>query len=264
MEMNWTIPAHRHEGLHQVQFLEHGHIEGTVDGRSVQADAPALLFIAPGSVHEFTHTSDTRGHQLTIPSATLRQLLAGTKLADTGLAGSFLLTGLTPELRSECVLLFEMLAREFHGRGAGRVPALLATATLLAVLLLRLHGEQARMTRSGGARDTLVKRYLALVERHFREHQGVHDYAHALGVTPDHLSRACRSAVRQSALKLLHERMMLEARRLLAYTPMTVVEVSERLGFQDPAYFSRFFARDAGLSPTQYRAKVAYGVQVAR
>ena len=263
-EMDWTIPAHRHEGLHQIQFLERGQISGTVDGRPVQARAPAILLIAPGSVHGFRHTRDTAGHQLTLPSATLQQLLAGTRLADSGLANSFVLTELTPEARKECALLFEMLAREFRGSGAGRVPALLASATLLAVLLLRLHGEQTQKAQAPGARDALVQRYLALVEIHFREHRGLPFYAQALGVTPDHLSRSCRNLSRQSALQLLHERLVLEARRLLAYTPMSVVEVASAIGYQDPAYFSKFFSRATGHSPSQYRALAAQGVKAPR
>lgn len=263
-EMDWTIPAHRHEGLHQIQFLEHGHISGTVDGLPVDAAAPALLLIAPGSVHGFRHTRDTSGHQVTIPTATLQQQLAGTRLADTGLASSFVLTELSPESRTECATLFAMLAREFQGHGAGRVPALLATATLLAVLLLRLHGEHVQKAQAPGARDALVQRFLALAEQHFREHRGLPFYAQALGVTPDHLSRSCRNATRQSALQLLHERLMLEARRLLAYTPMSVLEVAAAIGYQDPAYFSKFFTRATGHSPSHYRALAAQGVKAPR
>ncbi|SFM53960.1 helix-turn-helix domain-containing protein [Variovorax sp. OV329] len=263
-EMDWTIPAHRHEGLHQIQFLERGHIRGTVDGRAVEAKAPAILLIAPGSVHGFSHTRDTAGHQLTIPTATLQQLLAGTRLADAGLAHSLVLAGLTAQARGECAMLFEMLAREFRGHGAGRVQALLATATLLAVLLLRLHGEHIQKAQAPGARDALVTRYQALVEQHYREHRGLPFYAQALGVTPDHLSRSCRNLTRQSALQLLHERLMLEARRLLAYTPMSVVEVAAAIGYQDPAYFSKFFTRATGNSPSQYRALAAQGVKAPR
>ncbi|MBS0451036.1 MAG: helix-turn-helix domain-containing protein [Proteobacteria bacterium] len=263
-EMDWTIPAHRHEDLHQIQFLERGSISGTVDGKPVQAKAPAILLIAPGSVHGFSHTHDTAGHQLTIPSATLQQLLAGTRLADAGLGQSFVLTELGAQARKECTLLFEMLAREFRGHGTGRVPALLATATLLAVLLLRLHGEHIQKAQVPGARDALVQRYMALVEQHFREHRGLPFYADALGVTPDHLSRSCRNLTRQSALQLLHERLMLEARRLLAYTPMSVLEVAAAIGYQDPAYFSKFFTRATGHSPSQYRTLAAQGVKAPR
>lgn len=263
-EMDWTIPAHRHEGLHQIQFLERGRISGTVDGRPVEAAAPAILLIAPGSVHGFRHARDTSGHQLTIPSATLQQLLAGTRLMDAGLGTSFVLTELTPEARAECSALFDMLAREFRGGGAGRVPALLAAATLLAVLLLRLHGEHSQKEQTPGARDALVQRFRALAEQHFREHRGLPFYADALGVTPDHLSRSCRNATRQSALQLLHERLMLEARRLLAYTPMSILEVAAAIGYQDPAYFSKFFTRATGHSPSQYRALADRGVKAPR
>lgn len=263
-EMNWTIPAHRHDGLHQIQFLESGQISGTVDGQAVQADAPALLLIAPGSVHGFTHTRDTRGHQVTIPTATLQQVLAGTRLADTSLSSSFVLTQLAPEASAECASLFERMASEFRGNGTGRVPALLATATLLAVALLRLHGEHIQKAQSPGARDALVQRYMALAEQHFREHRGLPFYAQALGVTPDHLSRTCRNVARQSALQMLHDRLMLEARRLLAYTPMSVLEVASTIGYQDPAYFSKFFARATGCSPSQYRTQAAQGVKAPR
>lgn len=263
-EMDWTIPAHRHEGLHQIQFLERGRISGTVDGRPVEAAAPAILLIAPGSVHGFRHARDTSGHQLTIPSATLQQLLAGTRLMDAGLGTSFVLTELTPEARAECSALFDMLAREFRGGGAGRVPALLAAATLLTVLLLRLHGEHTQKEQTPGARDALVQRFRTLAEQHFREHRGLPFYAQALGVTPDHLSRSCRNATRQSALQLLHERLMLEARRLLAYTPMSILEVAAAIGYQDPAYFSKFFTRATGHSPSQYRALADRGVKAPR
>ncbi|HYP85923.1 helix-turn-helix domain-containing protein [Variovorax sp.] len=263
-EMNWTIPAHRHQGLHQIQLLERGRISGTVDGRPVQAQAPAVLLIAPGSVHAFRHSRDAAGHQATIPSATLEQLLAGTQLVASGLGQSFVLADLSPEDAAECSGLFEMLAREFRGAGPGRVPALLAIATLLAVLLLRLHGEQARKAQAPGARDALVQRFRALAEEHFKAQRQLGFYAQALGVTPDHLSRSCRSATSQSALQLLHERLMLEARRLLAYTPMPVQKVSEAIGYEDPAYFSKFFTRATGHSPTQYRALAARGVKAPR
>ena len=78
-------------------------------------------------------------------------------------------------------------------------------------------------------------------------------------MTADHLSRSCRAVAGQSALDLLHERMLLEARRLLAYTDASVAEVAGDLGFDDPSYFSRFFARRAGRSPQDWRAALQTG-----
>lgn len=64
----------------------------------------------------------------------------------------------------------------------------------------------------------------------------------------------------QSALELLHERRLLEARRLLAYSQLPIAQIAHQLGYEDPAYFSRFFQRRVGVSPSWYRAQVADGL----
>lgn len=260
-EMDWTIPAHRHEGLHQFQFLRQGAVRGTLDGRDFELTAPALLMLAPGSVHGFDYTRDTEGHQVSVPSATLRDLLGDAQFMDAELHASFVLHTLEPTQAEECDALFQRIALEFQQQRPGRVHALLACATLLAVLFVRGHGEAFSSVRQQGARDTLVQRYLALVEAHYRSHRPLGKYAEALGVTADHLSRSCRALHRQSALDLLNERRMLEARRLLAYTSQTVAEVAQQLGYEDPAYFSKFFQRSTGSAPSAYRAQVAQGVR---
>ena len=258
-EMDWTIPAHRHEGLHQFQLLASGSVAGTIDGLDFAAEAPALLLLAPASVHGFRYTRDAVGHQMTLPTATLRQLLAGSELADRALGASFVIAPLAEEC-DEVLRLFEQLAREFIGAAIGRVPALLGLAGLIAVQYLRRRGEQFEREQVRGARDALVQRYSALAERHYLEHRPLEFYAGALGVTPDHLSRSCRKLLHKPALQLLHDRLLLEARRLLAYTPMTVADVAQQLGYADAAYFSKFFGRAMGQTPSEYRQRVALGV----
>ena len=263
-EMDWTIPAHRHEGLHQFQLLARGTVRGTVDGRSFEAAAPLLLMVAPGSVHGFTYSRDAVGHQLTVPSGTLRQMLGGSELAQDTLAASFLVEGeAASRIADDNLRQFEALAREFREQAPGRVHALMAQATLIAVQFLRLRGAQHALQKPRGARDTLVQRYRALLETHFRSQPSLAFYAEALHVSADHLSRACRNVAGQSAQQLMHERLMLEARRLLAYTAAPVAQIAAQLGYADPAYFSKFFARSVGETPSSYRGAVARGVRSA-
>lgn len=261
-EMDWTIPAHRHEGLHQLQLLVRGRLSGEVDGRAIAGKAPLLLLLPPGAVHGFRYTRGAQGHQVTLPSATLDRLLGDAGLARAALGQPLLLQDeAAAGIGSEATTLFESIAREFRGDAPGRVQSLLALATLLAVLVLRQAGDAMDSAPRAGARDTLVQRYRALLEQHHAQRWPLGDYARALGVTADHLSRSCRQVTGQSALELLHERLLLEARRLLAYTPMPVAEVAAQLGFEDAAYFSRFFGRASGTSPSAYRVQVAAGVR---
>jgi AraC family transcriptional activator of pobA len=72
-------------------------------------------------------------------------------------------------------------------------------------------------------------------------------------VSPERLRQACAGNAGTSPLALLNARRLLEAKRGLLYTNMTVSEVADSCGFEDPAYFSRFFTRETGESPRSYR-----------
>ncbi|KFX71723.1 hypothetical protein TMS3_0107315 [Pseudomonas taeanensis MS-3] len=68
-----------------------------------------------------------------------------------------------------------------------------------------------------------------------------------------HLNALCRRLAGQSALQLINQRLLLEAKRCLVYTAMTINQVSDSLVFSEPAYFSRFFKRGSGLTPKAFR-----------
>ena len=257
----WTIPAHRHAGLHQFQLLVQGAVKASLDGENYLLAAPAAIMVAPGVVHAFVYQRDSVGHQVTVPSDTLRSLLAHAptllqRLGQPILARADDLGGDA----AECEALFQRMAAEFGRILPGRAEALHSHAVLLGMWFLRREALPPATRRSQTLRDTLRQRYLALLEQHFRSHQPVSFYAQQLGVTTDHLSRVCRATSGVGALDLVHERVLLEARRLLAYSAASVAEIARDTGFGDPAYFSRFFTKLTGLSPSAYRAAIAGGI----
>lgn len=258
----WTIPAHRHDGLHQFQWLRKGRAQLTLDGEVLAVKAPVALMLAPGSVHGFVYTPDSQGLQVSVPSNLLVQGLSAAPALVERLRGTAVIDGgFAAGERGELDRLFALVTAEFERDAAGRSEALQAAALLLTLWFLR-HPAVARRGSAEGLRDTLVQRFRALVQSHFREHRPLSFYAEALKVTPDHLSRACRGVAGQSALELLHERLLVEARRLLAFTEMPVAQVAQTLGFDDAQYFSRFFARRSGLAPSVYRQRAAEGRSV--
>ena len=99
----------------------------------------------------------------------------------------------------------------------------------------------------------LAARYTQLLERDFRSGNGVADYAAALGVTPTHLSRVCRTTTGRSAKAILSDRVLFEARRMLAETRLPVQEVAQTLGFTSAAYFTRAFQHHTGKTPSDFR-----------
>lgn len=258
---HWTIPPHRHEGLHQLQWLAQGAVVARIDGAVQRLQAPVALLLAAGAVHGFDYAPDSVGQQVTVPSALLQAGLAGApalaaRLSQSLVLGPERIGDQAPQVEA----LLAGLADEFHGARPGRAEALRAQVLLLTLWLLRQAAPPAAHEQRQALRDTLVQRYRALLELHCRRHQPLGFYAQALGVSSDHLSRSCRRVTGLSALALAQERLLLEARRLLAHGPMPVAGVGQALGFDDAGYFSRFFTRRCGLSPSAFRAAAAQGL----
>lgn len=254
----WRIPDHRHEDLHQFQLLTRGSLVGTLDGVRHTLCAPMALMIPPGVVHGFDYEPDSEGQQITVPSAQLGELAARPVFAQAFSRYIIVPADLLAQA-PECEQLFEQVGVEFAGNLPGRTEALLAYTQLIALWFVRRDTGQGIRSRGTPLRDSLVHRFRRLVEEHFPRQRQIAFYADALGVTADHLSRACRQSTGLGALQLLHGRVEQEARRLLAYTPATIADIAEELGFADPSHFSRFFARAAGQSPTAYRNAAAAG-----
>ncbi|WP_313807196.1 helix-turn-helix domain-containing protein, partial [Sphingobium sp.] len=128
-------------------------------------------------------------------------------------------------------------------------------AALLSVMVLALrHGALAPQSHGGSARQAaLVARLRERIEQRFRQREPVGDHARALGVSLTALRQACAQVAGTSPAAMLDERALLEARRLLLYSNLSVTEVAYAVGFEDPAYFSRFFSRHVGQPPRGYR-----------
>ncbi len=105
----------------------------------------------------------------------------------------------------------------------------------------------------------LVREFNFLVEQHFRNKHSVADYAELLHKSPKTISNIFSKMDSKSPLKYIHERIALEARRMLFYTDKPVKEIAYQLGFEDIQAFSRFFKKQEGISPSEYKEKGELG-----
>lgn len=147
------------------------------------------------------------------------------------------------------------LEAEYHRPGEWQHRLLTAHLTVLLTYLSRLYTEQF----PGGepaADQQLLKTYQAKIEECFRELHEVGAYASLLHISARHLSEVVKAQSGKPAIKHLHERLVLEAKRLLFYTPHSLKEIAFDLGFSDASYFNRFFKREAGVTPAEYRTTV--------
>jgi len=95
-----------------------------------------------------------------------------------------------------------------------------------------------------------------LIEQHYSEHQPVIFYAEQLHVSVSQLNVITRQQLNKSVIELVKERLIAEARRLLAYSTKSVSEIAWQLNFSDNSYFSRFFKKHSGMSPEAFRRQL--------
>jgi AraC family transcriptional activator of pobA len=256
---HWEIEPHVHQGLYQVLWVGHGAAEVVQDERRETVLGPAAIVVPPGVVHGFRFAPDTDGLVLTLSA---RFLVEG-EFQSVGEAFRALFSApgvlrFEPGDPSAARLgaLFAELAAEFAQPGAADAPVAgwLARAV---VWRLAQASAQRQQTVEAGARahrhQALFTRFTVLVEQHFLAHWPVARYASLLGLSVPRLNRVVQAEAGRNALELLHERLTREACRRLVYIAAPVAHLAAELGFDDPAYFCRFFKRRMGVSPHQFR-----------
>jgi AraC family transcriptional regulator, transcriptional activator of pobA len=150
------------------------------------------------------------------------------------------------------------LQAEHAGSQPWRSLALDAALLQVALALGRLAGQVSTPASQTAPRAQVhVQRFRALVDRHYRQQPALSVLAAELGITTTQLNRVCQQVLGQTALGVLHARLQLEAQRELAYTTLGIKQIALGLGFADAAYFTRFFHRLCGVTPSTWRAMAA-------
>ncbi len=254
---DWNIRPHAHANLNHIFLIQQGGGEMLAERERLPFLAPAILLVPAGTVHAFHWHRESTGWVLTLSDTYLDDLYA----RETGFRALFERPdGLAIEAGGDEAGLFDFelarLARELNWAAPGHQAAIEAHLTAVMVEAMRLiEGGRRRGPVPPGPQAQLVARFRAAIEERFREHLPLGAYAVRLAVSPSQLRAACLKVAGQPPARLVQERRLLEARRLLLYSNVTVAEAAYHLGYDDPAYFSRVFQRHAGQSPHAFRKR---------
>lgn len=253
----WTIQPHLHHQLFQFIVIAGGGGRTRIDGREHRLAPGTAMLLPPATIHEFRFQVGTAGFVASAAETSLKRIFAAEPEARSLLAAPMLLQMAPDDADFARLMAVMALALdEFSANLPNREFSLGAYVDLIASWYARAARRmRSRAEPAKDARANLVRRFIERVEARFQSHEPLTDYARELGVSVPHLSRSCREVLGQSAARIIQDRLLIEARRDLVYTAMPISQISFRLGFSDPAYFSRFFARRAGVSPSDYRAR---------
>lgn len=254
---HWEIGQHRHEQFFQILYIETGSGDAIFDDVAHAITAPAVITVPPLSRHGFRFSQDIDGYVFTVLTSHLKTIPAYHSRFGAWL-GLPRLTALQQEHADSHYIAdtLHRLASEAAARRTG--PADLCEAYLTSALRLTAHlCAEGEGDEDGGAtqNERRLNRLTGLIHEHFRSHKPASYYADALGISPTHLNRIVKQLTGGSTQTLINGKLIDEAQRELLFTQIPVQEIGFRLGFTDPAYFSRFFLTQTGLSPRQWRRR---------
>lgn len=252
----WHMQPHQHRHYFQIVFYSSGSSVVQIDGSIENVIGPVAITIPPACIHSFRFQPDTDGYALTIAEPLLFEKVdtQNRDLLKLLLARAHIVR-LHENLEQLDVIEFilKIFDKEFHSPELGRTLMLQLLFHALMLLLRRrlIETDEELVIDSINAHG--YNRYRTLVEEHFREHWQVNEYSNRLGIAERHLNRICHIIENKSAIEIIHGRLLLEAKRQLIYTTGPIASLAFELGFRDPAYFSRFFKKNTGLTPGAYR-----------
>ena len=246
------MEVHRHDYVEL--FLLQGQGSVLIDFENCPLSRTSLITIGPGRVHAWQANKMTG-----LYIAFTQEFFDGAAPPPTTLFDyPFMFGGeissvihLKPKQGAQAQALFRDINYEFERREKLAVEMIRHQLRLLMVHLSRLY---AATSPAPFAAVSLVRRFRQAVERSFRSSRSVRDYAQSLGVTTSHLNESLRLETGLTAGDLIRARLLLEAKRLLLHTELTMAEIGYELGFNDPSYFSRFVRLELKTSPSELRS----------
>lgn len=261
-----TMRTHRHDRFFQVHYVKSGVIHLFLDEHQYHGEAP-LFFITPPVVpHSFVTEDGSDGHVLTVRQQVVWSILDeipelknNFKITPACVPINKLPKELTSEAKHLDYLLEHLRAETDNAKNIGQASAIQGLIRLIFISLFRL-AEQSHLAAVDSMQyetTRLFRQFTELVEEHYKQHWLLSAYANLLNITEAKLNELCRQIGNISPKQLIHDRLMQEAKYSLLFTEQSIMEIGYQLGFQDPAYFSRFFTRQAGTTPKEYRKAMA-------
>lgn len=244
-----TTP-HKHDEYYELIFLEQGEGFHTIEAEKYVIAVPDFFFLKPGQLHYWQFTSIPKGYVLLLKEnefdlikesilvELFKKLSAKTRTRlDAWEPYSYLLLGIEEEYKNSTVYSKEII----HG--------------LIKVLIGKILQLNKTLAGSTAPTQTPFDRFQNVLIKECPHWRKVYQYADALNMTPQNLNAICRKQSGLSASEWITRQVMLEAKRYILHTTNTINEIAEVLSFSDTSNFVKFFRKNEGVTPQQFRKK---------
>ncbi len=241
--------AHRHNYF-ELFFFTKGGGSHLVDFKEYEVDDHSVHIVCPGQVHLLKRTADSYGAVIHFSNYLFegdKQALLNSPFLNNA---AFPAVGLTSQEYSEMEIILQQLKNE-SSKDAMHAGIMKSYAEILVLKYLQVMEERHPVL--SGSTSYAFNDFRILVENTFRDNHTAAYYADKLNITEKQLNKLCLNSTGYSVSDYMKQRIVLEAKRLLYNSDLSIKEVAFALGFEDPSYFNRFFKKNTDFTPGDFR-----------
>lgn len=265
--MNETAQAefpHRHD-YYEIILVEDGAGKHIIDYEAYDIKQPVFYFLTKGQIHFWKLKKALTGKILLFPREFL--IPPTTAFNHEGDLAIFNSLSKAPcvhignEYLPKIKELLNDIKKEYLRKSESSLSMLRAYVHILIVSLFRIHAKNQNENILDTS-NAMVRKFRQLVSENYLTVHSVQEYADLIGISATHLRDTVKDITGYSPGQLVRQEIIFEAKRRLANTEFTTAEIGYTLNFEDTSYFSRFFKRETGKSPSQYREEIRKKYQI--
>lgn len=250
---------HRHD-FFEVLYLSKGSGFHVIDGNKYEIEPPCVFFMSPGQAHKIEFSGDIEGFIFIFtPEFYLINQTNQNRLIEFPFF--FTIRQDNPPLNlsdeKEVLFLESLFKKGISEIAKGESFSVELLRSLLDLILtscsVLYKTDDNLLTKGKG--HIVVKKFFQLVEENYQQNWSVAEFADKLAITPNHLTQTVNQLTGKTSSQIIRSKQILEIKRLLVHSNLSVSEIAAHLNFSDQSYFTKFFKREAGVSPQQYRVR---------
>ncbi|WP_218597978.1 helix-turn-helix domain-containing protein [Polaribacter sp. NJDZ03] len=250
-----TIDHNEQVNAYSIYWIQEGSGTYNIDFEQYTFDDNVLFFLSPGQVFTVDSEQIKTAYKLTFVRDFYCIQTHDQEVACNGILFNNIYE--TPFVKpcekdtAKLNFILESLIEEFQQNETAQYDMLQSYLKQFIISAVRVKKENHVIKEDVETR--LFKDFSLLVEQNFKTMHSVTEYANRLGLSPKSITKHFQKLGAKTPSDFIKNRILLEAKRLLVYTDKTVKEIAFELGFNDPAYFTRFFTKGIEKSPLQFK-----------
>lgn len=248
---------HKHD-FYEVLYLSNGSGYHIIDSNKYEIKPPCIFFLSPGQAHKLELSHDIEGY-IFIFTAEFYLLNQKNKNKLLEFPFFFSVDRVNPPVyiknQSDNIYiqnLFSRCVKVLMQKSLSADEIARSTLDLILLTCNDLYPEELKLIQKSKG-HLLVKNFLQLIEENYQKNLRINDYADMLAITPNHLTQMVKQATGKTSLNIIQEKTVVETKRLLIHTDMTISEIADYMHFPDQSYFTKYFKKLTKLSPLAYR-----------